>query len=642
MGSSPSANSSGPGFPQTREDAASEAAVRTELEKVLSSKAFHGSESLKRFLRYAVEHTLQGEGDQLKEYRLGVEVLDRPTSFDPRMDPVVRMTARRLRVKLREYYETEGRQDGIRVEVPKGSYGATFVPNTWQKARDAGGLEEPRSRQRQFALLAVILLFAAALAAVYWARTPRPSHAAAQGQVSSIAVLPFLNLSGSLDDDYLSDGLTDELTGALAKLPGLRVVARTSAFKFKGKADDVRVIGSQLNVASLVEGSLQKSEGRLRVTVQLVRTADGYHMWSETYERSAADAFAVEDEITRTIAGALQLRLGEETAEPRAQKRPVDPLAHDLYLQGRYWWNKRTPANEWKAIRYFNQALEKDPLYAEAYLGLAEAYVVLGANDQAAPEDVNPKARAAAEQALRLDESLSEAHATLAQATFFHGWDFKRSEQEFRRAIELNPNHATAHQWYGIQLMLERRFDEALREFAQAQQLDPLSLILGLDEGQVYYYSGRQDAAIAQARKALAHSPNFPAAHDLLGMAYERKQQFKEAIAEFQKYLVLSDHDPEALMRLAVTYAELGDRARALKMVGEMEKAIKGSYVPSYDIASVYATLGDEERALAWLDRAIGQRSSSCLLLGIDPAFDAFRADAGFQDRLRKIGLPVS
>jgi len=625
----------GPTVPQGREDIFAEANVGKELEKILSSATFHEAEGLRRFLRYAVEQTLRGQGDTLKEYRLGIDVFDRDSSFDPRLDPVVRMAARRLRSKLKDYYETEGIEDPICIAVPKGSYAAAFSHRVSNELPVAVVEPSQATKYRQFAGIALVLLATVIGIVIYWLRAHR-SQTAVPTQHPSLAVLHLLNLTGNPDNEYLCDGVTDELTSALSKLPGVRVVARTSAFKFKNKPEDVRSIGAQLNVASVLEGSLQKSGDRIRITVQLIRAADGYHVWSETYDRESRDAFAVEDEITQTIAATLRVRLAQPVEEPRR----IDVEARELNLRGRYWLNRRTPPDLWKAIGYFNQALEKDPAYAQAYLGLAEAYSTLGANDQASPREVLPKARAAAQQALRWNESSGEGHAIFAWITFLDGWDSALAEQEFRRALELSPNYSAAHQWYGLTLMVQHRFDESVREFNLAQDLDPLSLILSTDKGVVYYYSGQQDKAIDVAQQILAHDPDFADAHLLLGMAQERQKQFKSAEQEINKYLEVSGQDPDALMKLGVAYAHAGDRAGAMRMIAEMRRPTASKYVPFYYIADIYAALGDKEAAFEWLDRALDQHSNSCLLLAIDPAFQGFRSDPRFQQAKRKIGLP--
>jgi TolB-like protein/Flp pilus assembly protein TadD len=621
--------------------------VQAELERILAGATFRSSPRLSRFLRYTVEHTLQGEGDQLKEYRVGLDVYDRSSSYDPRNDPVVRLEARRLRIKLREYYDDEGKRDPIRIDVPKGSYAATFsgtgagLQQDITADKDEAGPSKASglSTARKVAALLTFLLLIAAGTAIYLRGPYRQRPLPGAGATPSIAVLPFLNISGDPEDEHLSDGLSDELTSTLARLAGLRVVARTSAFRFKGKAEDVRTIGSQLNVGFILQGSVQRSGPRLRITTQLVRVSDGTDLWSETYDENARDAFVVEDEVTRAVAKVLQVRLLQVADQATVPHRRLDPEAHDLYLRGRYWWNRRTLPAHWKSIGYFNQALEKDPLYAQAYLGLADAYLVLGANDQA-PDEVFPKARAAARQALQLDDTLTEAHGTLAAVTLFYDWDFKTAEQEFQRAIALNANDSSTHQWYGLLLMTAGRFDAAAMEFRRAQQLDPLSLILALDLGQVYYYSGNYGATHQQAQRTLAHDPDFAASHDLLGMAFLLKGQYREAIAEFQRYLVLSGRDPDALMRLGESYAASGERDKAQGILEELEKPATRSYSSPYNIAVIFARLGNRGQAFHWVEMAIQQHSSSCLLLGIDPAFDGFRSDPLFRELLRKAHIP--
>jgi len=637
MGLSPTRNPPSSILPGREGAALSDNAIQAELEKILASETFREAEGLKRLLRYSVQNTLLGEGDSLKEYRLGLEVFDRNSSFDPRLDPVVRMAARRLRAKLLEYYEGEGGHDPVCIEMPKGGYAAAFSTPVHQVSP-----ARAPSQRKHFWLVLVLsgFLMAFTVASVYWIGTLRSRVAAVQAEESSIAVLPFLNLSANQDDEYLGDGLADELTGSLSSVAGLRVIARTSAFKFKGKSEDVRTIGRQLNVASVLEGSLQRRGEEVRITVQLIRTSDGSHLWAETYDRSASNPFAFEDEITSAITRVLRIRL-EKNRPSSAAARPLNPEAHDLYLRGRYWWNRRTPPAVWKSVAYFNQALEKEPLYPQAYLGLADAYTVLGFNDQAAADEVVPKARAAAEQALQMDDSLSEAHADLAAAILFHDWDQRRAEQELQSAIQLNPNSAKARQWYGILLMCEGRFEAAIKEFVQAERLDPLSLMIVLDVGQVHHYAGQDDAAIQQSQTVLAQDPNFAMAHDLLGMAYESQKRFPEARREFQKYVELSGRDPDALMRLAVNYAESNEPQRALELIQEMQGVPKGAYVPSYDIAMVYAALGEGDLAFQWLGRAVEEHSSSCLTLAIDPVFASWHSDPRFRKAAQTIGLPM-
>jgi tetratricopeptide (TPR) repeat protein len=353
-------------------------------------------------------------------------------------------------------------------------------------------------------------------------------------------------------------------------------------------------------------------------------------MWSETFERDRADILAVENEIDRAIAGRL-------VTSGASKGRAIEPRAHEAYLQGRYWFNRRSPAELWRAIGYFNQALERDPVYAEAYLGLADAFAVLGANDQAPSQDVFPKARAAAERALELDDGLGEAHATLAHVVSFYDWNFPRAEQEFKRAIELRPNYAAGHQWYGLLLMYQGRFDEAAKELNAAKDLDPLSLVIPLGLGRVYFYSGNYDRSLELSRSLLRYDDNFALTHDSLGQAYQRKGDYKRAVEEFQKYLRLSGQDPDALMNLGETYALAGEREQALGILRQLQ-SLRLGYSSPYDYAVIYASLGDKEQAYRWLDKSVEEHSSSCVLMFVDPAFRSFHSDARFQQLLRRTG----
>jgi adenylate cyclase len=369
--------------------------IRAELGHALASVTFRNSDRLSQFLRFVVERTLAGNAEQLKEYSIGVEVFGRPSSYDPRLDPVVRLEARRLRAKLLQYYESEGRDDLIRIEVPKGGYSAVFLRKRALPERPAAensAVETPSSarpaspssvRWLRWLVPAAAAICLAILGVLFARRAP--GHKAASDPVASVAVLPFQNLSANPEDEYFSDGFTDELISALGRVPGLRVAARASTFHFKGTNENLRSIAEQLNVGSIVEGSIQKKGDDIRITAELIRIADGYRIWTETYTRKTADTQAVENDFSRSIASALTKTLaGMPAAE--ASRHTADPEAHELYLRGRYWWNRRSLADMLKAVRYFNQALEHDPVYAEAYLGLGDTYAVMGVNEQAPPQ----------------------------------------------------------------------------------------------------------------------------------------------------------------------------------------------------------------------------------------------------------------
>jgi tetratricopeptide (TPR) repeat protein len=416
----------------------------------------------------------------------------------------------------------------------------------------------------------------------------------------------------------------------------LRVAARASTFHFKGKNENVRSIGEQLNVASIVEGSIQKNGDDIRITAELIRIADGYRIWTQTYTRKTTDAQAVENDFSRAIASALTQTLAGMPAAG-ATRHVADPEAHELFLRGRYWWNRRSIADILKAVHYFNQALAHDPVYAQAYLGLADSYSVMGANEQGPPQEVFPKARAAVEKALQLDDSLSEAHATLAQITFYYDGDSPGAEAEFHKAIVLNPSYATAYQWYGLLLLYNGRFDEAVTQFKRAQELDPLSLIITADLGRVYFYAGNYEAARQVAERMLNYDPDFALTHDSLGQVYAWTGKYKEAIDELQRYYALSGHDPDALVLMAQTHALGGQREQALALLRQLQDP-KSGYISPYSFASIYACLGDRPQAYEWLEKAFREHAVGLLALAVDPAFRNFRSEPRFQQLLKKVG----
>jgi TolB-like protein/Flp pilus assembly protein TadD len=479
----------------------------------------------------------------------------------------------------------------------------------------------------------LLLLLMAILAGTGWFvwRSVRSTRLPGNG---SLAILPFLNLTGDSEQDYLSDGLTDELTTLFASQLRLLVVARTSAFEFKGKPDDIRIVGKQLNAAMVLEGSLAARGDQLRINAQLIRTSDGYHLWSHIYDSSRADTPATEELIVRDIAQALKLALPASAA---ANSAGTDEQAHTFYLQGQYWWNRRSPSDEWKAIEFFNQAIDRQPLYARAYLGLAQAYAVLGINDQAPPDEVIPKAREAAEKALQIDPELGEAHAVLAHIQSSYDWNNSAAESEFLKAISSDPGYAPGRHWYGLMLMYQGRFDEAGQEFEQAQQLDPLSPIFPALRSRLLLYSGKFDAAARQGQDASRGNPNFPIPHLALGQVYLYQGKYSDALDEFQKYYELSNHDPDTLTNQAMVYAHMGNRSKAMELLRQI-KDQKTGYSSPYNDAQIYAALGNKELAFASLDRAISARSPALIQLLVDPAFSSMRSEARFQQMLRRTG----
>ena len=420
--------------------------------------------------------------------------------------------------------------------------------------------------------------------------------------VRSIAVLPFVNMSADPENEYFCDGLAEELLNALAKIDDLKVAARTSAFSFKGKNTNVNEIGTALNVKTILEGSVRKSGNRLRITAQLVNAADGYHLWSERYDREMKDIFDVQDEITVAVVEALKVKLLGEEQGAVLKHHTRNPEAHEFYLRGLFYFNRFTPDDFQKASESFRRAIAIDPRYASAYAGLADAYTELSFFSFS-PSEAMPKAREAANKALELDDRLGEAHNSLAIIKMYFDWDYAGAEQEFKRAIALNPGSALIHMWYGWYLGLMGRFDESFKEMQRAQELDPLSATNNSGIGIVFHWSRQPERAIEQFRKVLELNPNYPIACSFLAEAYEQKGDFVSAIATIEK-IQQATTDPLTLSTVGYVYAKSGDRHKALEILNEFVKRSNQEYVPALNFAQIYAGLGDNEQALAWLDKA--------------------------------------
>jgi TolB-like protein len=441
--------------------------IRTQLEKILASESFAESERLRQFLRFTVDLTLQGGGTQIKEYLVGVEVFGKEESFDPRTDSIVRVQAGKLRSRLEKYYAVEGIDDPVIVEYPKGSY----VPNFKLREAAAPAPSSAPVRWRKTAALVTAGLALAGLTIYLAGRNAQPRQTA--GTRASIAVLPFLDMSEGKDQEFFCDGITEEIITALSKLEGLRVVARTSAFEFKGKGQDIRKIGAQLNVGTVLEGSVRKAGGSLRVIAQLISVSDGYHIWSETYDRETKDVFAIQESIAEAIVSSLRVRLtpGEKA---RLAKRYTDNLeAYNLYLQGRYRLKPTDPETVKVAIQYFEQALALEPRYAPALAGLAVAYLRLSRLDGMPPAEAIAKGREAAKKALEIDEGLGAAHYALASISFLD-LDYSSARKEFERAIELDPNDSATRASYAFYLVRTGRTDESRAQVRRWLELEPL------------------------------------------------------------------------------------------------------------------------------------------------------------------------
>ena len=454
----------------------------------------------------------------------------------------------------------------------------------------------------------------------------------------SIAVLPFENLSSDPDNAYFADGVQDEILTRLAKIGELKVIARSSTQRYESSGEDPREIGKQLGVAHVLEGSVQKAADNVRVRVQLINAATATHLWAESYDRKLTDIFAVESEIATKVAAALRARLTRSEQNALLVRPTENAEAYQRYLLGRYFWNKRTATDFEKAIGYFNQAIEKDPNYALAFAGLADAYVLLSAYGEARPNDTFPAAKAAAMKAFELDPTLGEAHAALGMALFAYDLKFAEARREFQRAIELNPNYATAHQWYAeCGLTPFRKFDEAVAEVKRALELDPLSVIINADVGSVLGYAGRHDEAIAQLRKTVEMDPNFYYSRWQLGEALEIKGFNDEAAAHYKKAIELND-DPLPRALLGHLYARSGRKDEAKEILHQLRELSKERYVLAFNLALVHIGLGENTAAIDLLEQAYEQRDGYNIgFIKVDPWLDPLRGQPRFEALVQKI-----
>jgi TolB-like protein/Flp pilus assembly protein TadD len=456
----------------------------------------------------------------------------------------------------------------------------------------------------------------------------------------SIAVLPFANLSGDPDNAYFAAGIQDEIITRLSKIADLNVISCTSTKRFKSSPDDIPAIATQLAVANIMEGSIQRTGDKVRVNVQLIRGATDTRLWADTFDRRLTDIFEVESEIARTIATTLQAKLTGSEQNAIAARPTENTEAYQLYLKGRFFWNKRTGENLNKAADYFNQAIATDPKYALAYVGLADSYVLMPYYGAGPPQDCFPKAKAAAQKALALDDGLAEAHTSMGQVLSY-SLDYAPAIREYERAIELNPNYATAHQWYGSSgLAALGRFDDAIRELKRAIELDPLSLVINTDLGGTYYRARRYDQAIEQLRKTIDMDPGFYYAHWHLGSALAAKGLKEEAIEEYERARALSN-DPSMLGLLANAYAASGNKAEAIKMRDQLEALSKQRYVSAYCFALTDVGLGNREEALRYLEQGYQDRAGEALrYIKVEPLLDPLRGDPRFEALVAKIFAP--
>jgi TolB-like protein/DNA-binding winged helix-turn-helix (wHTH) protein/Flp pilus assembly protein TadD len=458
--------------------------------------------------------------------------------------------------------------------------------------------------------------------------------------IRSLAVLPLESLSSDASQDYFADGMTDELISDLAQISALRVISRTSVMSYKHARKPLPQIARELNVDAVVEGTVLRSGDRVRITAQLIEASTDKHLWSESYEGDVRDTLSLQNEVAREIAD--QIRINLEPREQAALKnvQVVNPAAYESYLKGRYFWNKRTANGLQTALTYFNQSIAQDPKFSRAYSGLSDTYALLGDWQYAvmSSKDAFPRAKDAATHALAIDNTLGEAHNSLAFCLEGFDWDFESAGKEFQRAIELNPGYATAHHWYAWHLGLLGRYNEAIAEMKKAQNLDPLSLIINSDLAELLLIAHSYDESIRQSRKTIEMDPNFALAHNQLGQAYLEQHKNEEAVTELQQAVQLSGNSPTCITNLARALVASGKKREALDLLEGLKKRATPSYSYAAEIAMIYGSLGDKDQAMSWLQKGFDERFNPGVL--IRPGFDPLRSDPRFQDLLRRVGLP--
>lgn len=575
------------------------------LQKILGSVFFFRSARIIRLLRFIVERTLAGATDDLKEYVIGIEVFDRDVTFDPRLDPIVRVEVRRLRSKLREYYDLHAHDDRLRIEIPPGGYTAKF-----HISGDGGPPAE---------VLGI------------W---PSSGHA--------LAVLPLVSLSMDPEDEFFADGLTDDVVHLLVNCGNVHVAAGTSAFQFKGKVVDARVIGAQLNVGYILEGSIRRENSTVRVSVHLINARSGFRTWSQVYQQNLLGILATQKKIAGAIAADLTLQLSEAKCEHAARSLPQSNLnsLYPMYMAGRSQLNARTENGIKQSIQYFDQIIGRDPIFALAHAGLAEAYSLGARYHFFPPQESWNRARNAAVAALRIDDSLAEAHTALAFVDLHQRRDCWSADRGFSRAIALNPNYATARQWYAWCLAAAGCHELAISNIKHALDMDPVSANANADLALALYFARQYDDSINQCRRAAALAPNFYRPYQLAGLAYLQKGNYEAAMEQFQLAIDLSGGDHKSFVLLAHAFAAMGkaDDARTLLNV-LIER--RSSYVPAINFALLYSVTGNHDRMFEWLEMAYLEDDGELIWLAIDPIYDGARRDARFAAFLDHIAHPM-
>jgi serine/threonine protein kinase/tetratricopeptide (TPR) repeat protein len=488
------------------------------------------------------------------------------------------------------------------------------------------------------ALVAIVIVM---IGVIIWRLIPKKEAVSLLPSKSSIAVLPFEDLSSQRDQEHFCDGMTDDIIAKLSKLEGLKVISRTSVMRYKNKDKDIKVIGKELGVATVMEGSVRRENNNIRVNAQLINVEDGFDLWAETYDRELINVFDIQSDVAEKIARALKARLSPDEIEG-IEKKPTENLeAYSLYLKGRWLWNKRTEEDLNKAIEYFEQAIEEDPDYSLAYVGLADSYLVLPDYSPFPAKKAYQMAKEAALKALEIDSMLAEAYTSLAMVKASAEWDWIGAENDYKRAIELNPGYATAHHWYAFYLTGLGRHDEAIAEIKIAQELDPLSLVISRNLGMFFYYARQYDKAIEAFQRTIDMDPSFSEVHLGLGVAYLQKSMYEEALAEFQKEISQAGIGITTIgiTAIGITYAKMGRRDEAQQVLDDLINRSKEEYVLQVGMARLYFALGENDQGFKWLDKAYEELDSGLWNIKVNPLYDSVRSDPRFKAILKKMGL---
>jgi serine/threonine-protein kinase len=619
--------------------------VRQALARIVASAGFADAGRLPSFLTYLVERQLAGETDRLKESVLGVEVFQRDAAYDPRTDPIVRVEARRLRGRLDDFYASAGKDDQVRILLPKGGYVPTFQllpppanqPPPSQIAAAARsfipeGSDFPKGRK--LALVIAGLALAGITLGYCQSSYMRRMR---QAPAATVAVMPFANVGNDPENEYFSDGLTEEIIDRLARVPGLKVVSRSVMAQFRGKSDSLAQVAATVKASVVIEGSVRRQGDRLRVVARLSNTGDGSSLWSQTYDRRTADVFAIQDEIAQSVANALRVQV-RGGPPPRTGTTTQNIDAYNALLKGRYQANLFSMEGMRRAITYYEEAIGLQPDYAPALAGLSTVYAILGYYNALPAGESWPKARQAAESAIRIDPNLAEAHAALGQTLAFHEWKWKEAAAEFRKALELDDSSALAHGLYAVSILMPNgKFQEAESEFRRSLALDPLSSFSNFTYGFCLMANGKLDAAIQQYERTLELRNIHPDIYWDYGMALGFAGKYKEAAAAMQKARQAEGAPAGRLNGLQAWFA--GEFEQARKDAPGLEKALTEGREDHMDAGRFYSMIGDKEKALVHLDTAIGIHEPQAFLIKCDPRFKNLRGDDRYLSLIRRVGL---